>query len=306
MLRMMISLVLIASAVLAQTPATVAPTDQSLSPVETGALPKAWRPAGPNCLTVPDWEVHEYNPNLFILRESGCLNYEKPFLYLLFGRDKVLLEDTGAGKVDTASVVNSVIAKWQARNHRTTPLPLMVIHSHGHGDHIAGDGGFKDSPNIQFVAASVAEVSKAAGIQNWPADIGQIDLGNRVIDVIPIPGHEPAGIALYDRQTGLLLSGDTFYPGRLYVSAANFAAFAASIRRLVDFTKNKPVAHILGTHVEQTRTPYVDYPRGTVYQPDEHALELSRGDLLELNDALIAMKDKPVRLSLRSVIIYLR
>ncbi len=305
-MRMMLPLVLLASVVLAQSPAPVVPTDQSVSPVETGVLPKGFRPAGPDCLVVPDWEIHEYNPNFFILRESGCINYEKPFLYLIFGRDKVLLEDTGAGKVDTATVVNGLIAKWRERNKKTSPLTLMVIHSHGHSDHIAGDSGFKDSPNVQFVAANVAEVSKSAGIRNWPTDIGQIDLGNRVIDVIPIPGHEPSGIALYDRQTGLLLSGDTLYPGRLYVSTASFAEFAASIQRLVDFTKNKPVAHILGTHVEQTRTPFVDYPRGTVYQPDEHALELSRGDLLELNEALIAMKDKPVRLSLRSVIFYLR
>jgi hydroxyacylglutathione hydrolase len=181
-----------------------------------------------------------------------------------------------------------------------------VIHSHAHGDHTAGDPGFRDKADVQFVAANVAEVTKAAGIQNWPTDMGQIDLGNRVIDVIPIPGHEPASIALYDRQTGLLLTGDTFYPGRLYVSTANFPAFVASIQRLVDFTKTRPVAHILGTHIEQTRTPYVDYPRGTVYQPDEHALELSRGDLLELNEALIAMNGKPVRRALRSVILYPR
>ena len=50
----------------------------------------------------PDWQVHEYNPNFFILRQSGCIHYEKPFLYLFFGRDSALLEDTGAGKATTA------------------------------------------------------------------------------------------------------------------------------------------------------------------------------------------------------------
>jgi hydroxyacylglutathione hydrolase len=284
----------------------VTPTETTVSPVEVGSLPRAFRPAGPNCLEIPDWEVHEYNANFFILRESGCINYEKPFLYLLFGRDKALLEDTGAGKVDTASVINGLIEKWAERNKRTAPLPLIVIHSHGHGDHTAGDAGFKDAANVQFVAATVSEVTKATGIRNWPADIGQIDLGGRILDVIPIPGHEPNGIALYDRQTGVLLSGDTLYPGRLYVSAATFPAFAASIERLVDFTKNKPVAHILGTHVEQMRTPFMDYPRGTVYQPEEHPLELSRANLLELNDAITGMKDKPVKLALRDLTIYLR
>ena len=65
----------------------------------------------------------------------------------------------------------------------------------------------------------------------WDADI---DLGDRVIDVIPIPGHEKSSIALYDRQTGVLLTGDTLYPGRLYVPAADFATFVESVQRLVD------------------------------------------------------------------------
>ena len=51
--------------------------------VEPGTLPKAWMTGGPNCLELPAWQVHEYNPNFFILRESGCIHDEKPFLYLL-------------------------------------------------------------------------------------------------------------------------------------------------------------------------------------------------------------------------------
>ena len=44
-----------------------------------GTLPSVWITGGPNCLEVPDFQVHEYNPDLFILRESGCIHYEKPF-----------------------------------------------------------------------------------------------------------------------------------------------------------------------------------------------------------------------------------
>src|SRR5689334_24766127 len=106
---LILSLVIAATAFSQQ---RVTPTETTVSPVETGTLPRAFRSAGPNCLEVPDWEVHEYNPNFYILRESGCINYEKPFLYLLFGRDKALLEDTGAGNIDTASEINSLIAKW--------------------------------------------------------------------------------------------------------------------------------------------------------------------------------------------------
>jgi hydroxyacylglutathione hydrolase len=271
--------------------------------VEPGVLPKRWMTGGPKCIELPAWQVHEYNANVFILRESGCIHYEKPFLYLIFGRDKALLEDTGAGEVDTARVVMDLIAAWAARNNKTAPVPLIVVHSHSHGDHTAGDPGFRNLPNVQLVTASVAELQKAFGIKTWPTDIVPIDLGGRIVDLIPIPGHDVAGIALYDRQTGILLTGDSFYPGRLYVGDAEFPAFVASHQRLVDFTKDRPVAHILGTHIEQTSTPFVDYPRGTVYQPEEHVLELTRGMLLELNDALIRLNGRLERVALRDVIL---
>lgn len=301
------AVVLSVAQAVAQTPAS--PPVPSVPPqplsafIEPGVLPKSWMTGGPKCMEMPAWQVHEYNPNFFILRQSGCSHYEKPFLFLIFGRDKALLEDTGAGKIDTAPVVMELIAKWARRNNKTAPVPLVVVHSHSHGDHVAGDPGFKNLPNVQLVPASVPELQKAFGIKTWPTDIVPIDLGGRVVDLIPIPGHDVAGIALYDRQTGILLTGDSFYPGRLYVGDAEFPTFVASHWRLVDFTADKPVAHILGTHIEQTSTPFVDYPRGTVYQPEEHSLELTRGVLLELNDALTRLNGKLDRVVLRDVIL---
>jgi glyoxylase-like metal-dependent hydrolase (beta-lactamase superfamily II) len=199
--------------------------------------------------------------------------------------------------------VLDLISKWSKRNKRTEPIPLIVVHSHSHGDHTAGDRGFKEQPNVRFVGASVAELRKAFSIATWPTDIVPVDLGGRVLDLIPIPGHDVAGIALYDRRTGILLTGDSVYPGRLYVSAAAFPTFVASHRRMVEFTNDKPVAHVLGTHIEQTRTPFLDYPRGTAYQPDEHGLELNRGVLLELDDVLRRLNGKPERVVLRDVIL---
>jgi glyoxylase-like metal-dependent hydrolase (beta-lactamase superfamily II) len=286
----------IVSVALAQTAETL-PTSSFLDP---GVLPKIWRTAGPKCAEVPRWQVHEYNANFYILRESGCTHYEKPFLYLIFGRERVLLEDTGAGQVDTATVVMDLVAQWSRRNNKTS-MPLLVVHSHAHGDHVAGDAQFKDLPHVKLVPATVPELQKAFGLAKWPNDTAEIDLGSRIVDLIPIPGHNDASIALYDRQTGILLTGDSFYPGRLYVGDAEFPSFVQSNQRLVDFTRDKPVAHILGTHIEQSRTPFVDYPRGTVYQPDEHSLELSRGVLLELNEALVQLNGKLEKVALRDL-----
>jgi len=254
--------------------------------VRPGILPAAWKVSGPQCPPKPEFQVHEYNPDLYILRESGCSNYEKPFLYLLFGKDKVLMLDTGAGKTDVADVVKTVIDRWLARNKRES-ISLVVAHTHGHRDHISGDEAMKALPQTTVIAPTVTAVQEFFGFHKWPEDLVTYDLGGRVLDVIAIPGHEASSIAIYDRQTGILFTGDTLYPGRLYVEDS--IQFLRSVQRLVDFTRGKIVAHILGNHIEQTKTPYLDYPVGTVYQPEEHPLELGRGQLLELDEAVLGM-----------------
>src|SRR5580658_8747015 len=110
--------------------------------VRRGELPQRWITGGPRCVEVPDWQVQEYNEDLYILRESGCSDYEKPFLYLFFGKDRALLEDTGSGHPETARAVTGVISRWLAHNKRES-IPLVVTHSHSHGDHIAGDSQFQ-------------------------------------------------------------------------------------------------------------------------------------------------------------------
>lgn len=268
--------------------------------VRAGSLPSQWLTGGPNCMEVPDWQVHEYNPDFYILRESGCTNYEKPFLYLLFGNAKAILLDTGAGKTDVSQQVSAVISKWLQRSHRAD-IPLIVAHSHSHDDHVAGDSQFTGRPNVTLVEPTLDATKRFFGIDRWPDGKGQVDLGNRVIDVIPIPGHDVLSLAYYDRQTGVLFTGDSLYPGRLYVS--DFPAFVQSTDRLVEFTRGKIVTHLLGCHIEQTATPYLDYPIGSMFQPHEHALDLSRGHLLELQAVLHEM-NKPARVAMRDYTVW--
>jgi hydroxyacylglutathione hydrolase len=269
--------------------------------VRAGVLPRTWQISGPQCPADPQFQVHEYNQDLYIFRESGCSNYEKPFLYLLFGNEKALLLDTGAGKTDVARAVKKQIDQWLNRNHRTS-IPLIVAHTHAHRDHISGDEELKALPNTTVVEPRASAVQTFFGLRNWPTEVVTFDLGNRALDVIPIPGHEASSIAIYDRQTGILFTGDSLYPGRLYVEDAS--AFALSIQRLVDFTHGKIIAHVLGNHIEQTRTAYLDYPIGTVYQPDEHQLELGRAHLLELNEGLREMNGKIVRMAFRDFTVW--
>lgn len=269
--------------------------------VRAGVLPRSWQISGPQCPPNPQFQVHEYNQDLYILRESGCSNYEKPFLYLLFGKDKALLLDTGAGKTQVAQVVKSQIEIWLGRNNRKS-IPLIVAHTHAHRDHISGDADLKALANVTVVEPKVSAVQAFFGFQNWPTGVATYDLGERILDIVPIPGHEASSIAIYDRQTGILFTGDSLYPGRLYVEDA--PAFARSIQRLVDFTRGKIVTHLLGNHIEQTRTAYLDYPIGTVYQPDEHPLELGRAHLLELNQALQDLNGRIERIAFRDFTIW--
>ena len=279
------------------------PSQADLAMIRGGELPQKWITGGPKCAEVPDWQVQEYNDGLYILRESGCTDYEKPFLYLFFGKERALLEDTGSGHPETARAVMGVISIWLRHNKRES-IPLVVAHSHSHGDHIAGDSQFQGMKGVTMVPLNVSAMQKFFGIPKWPEDIGQIDLGDRVIDVIPIPGHDTLSIALYDRQTGILFSGDSLYPGRIFVR--DFDAFVRSNQRLIDFTRDKVVTHILGCHVEQSTTPYLDYPVGTAYQPKEHPLSLYRAHLLEMDDALkeMAMKGSRERVALSEFTIW--
>jgi glyoxylase-like metal-dependent hydrolase (beta-lactamase superfamily II) len=267
--------------------------------LERGVLPRVWMTGGPKCMEIPEWQVHEYNPNFYILRQSGCTDYEKPFVYLIFGKQRALLFDTGSRNGNLAPTLQRVVHNWLERNSRAG-IPIIVTHSHSHSDHVAGDAAIRALTDpampITFVAAKVADEQAFFHVPAWPDGLGNVDLGDRVIDLVPIPGHDVASVALYDRLTGILLTGDSLYAGRLYIH--DLAEFQKSTERLIDFTRGKPVAHILGCHIEETRTPFLDYAIGTIYQPDEHALELSRGALLELEDALKSLGGTPRRLAL--------
>jgi glyoxylase-like metal-dependent hydrolase (beta-lactamase superfamily II) len=271
--------------------------------IERGVLPASFYAGGADCTGVNQLQVHAYNPDFYILRQAACTNYEKPFLYLLFGSERALLLDTGAGKVDVATVVDTLVRHWLSQHNRaSSSLGLVVAHSHAHGDHVAGDSQFAGRPGTTVVGRDSAAVRAFFGVKNWPNEQGSIDLGRRVLDVIPIPGHQPASIALYDRRSGVMLTGDTFYPGRLYVR--DTAAFAASIDRLTAFVKTHEVVHLLGAHIEQMRTPYRDYPVGTIDQPDEHALALDRMQLFELDSVVTAMRGRFSRTPLRDVTVW--
>jgi hydroxyacylglutathione hydrolase len=98
-----------------------------------------------------------------------------------------------------------------------------------------------------------------------------------VLEIFGSPGHHQAAITIYDRWTGFLITGDTALPGRLY--AFDFPAFLDSLERMAAFAVTRPVTHVMGCHIEMTRTPGRDYPPGCSYQPDEPPLQMTVAQL---------------------------
>lgn len=257
---------------------------------EVGAMPDAWIRGGPDCGEEPEVQVHRYGASTFILRQSLCTSFEAPFLYLLFGEDQVLLEDTGAGGIDIVAAVDGVIEQVLAERGQDS-IELLVINSHGHGDHVAGNDALEARPGTTVFGFTVDALQDAFGLEGWPDDRAEIDLGGRVVDLIPIPGHQDAHVALFDRRTGLLLTGDTLYPGRLYID--DFATYQVSMDRLLEFAHGESVCSVLGTHIEMSSTPGDDYEFGVTDHPDEHGLPLDVGHLEELEAAVDAMAGAP-------------
>jgi hydroxyacylglutathione hydrolase len=185
--------------------------------------------------------------------------------------------------------VDRLLAGWLAAHPRDR-YQLLVLHSHGHSDHVAGDGQFAGRPDTTVVGADQKAMTGILGLRDRPDGLAQVDLGGRV-DAIPSPGHDDAAVTWYDRFTGLLLSGDTLYPGRLYVF--DWPAYTATVDRLLAFAAANPVGHLLGGHIEMTRSPGVDDVIRTTYQPEEPPLQLATADLRALRRAIEEAGDTP-------------
>ena len=245
-----------------------------------GSLDVRWNEGAKDCSATPQppLQVHMYEPQTFILRQSPCANFEANFLYLLIGSDKALLIDTGAvADAKEMPLAKTILELLPDKDHKE--LPLLVAHTHSHLDHIAGDPQFASLRSVQVVPTDLDGVRAFFGFTNWPNGIAHVDLGGRVVDVIPTPGHHPTHVVFYDSRTAILFSGDFLLPGRLLIEDA--AAYHESALRVVEFLKTRPLTYILGGHIE-LNTAGQAYRFGSHYHPNERRLELAREDLTAL------------------------
>ena len=164
---------------------------------------------------------------------SEYRHWEETHCYLLRGRERSLLIDTGLGICDIRQAVD-----------RLTDRPVAAVATHIHWDHIGGhryfpefyaheaelnwlSGGFPLS--VEAVRAMVADrcclpedfdVSRYTLFQGHPArvlrDGDRIELGGRTLEVLHTPGHSPGHMCFWEAERGYLFSGDLVYRGTLF------------------------------------------------------------------------------------------
>jgi glyoxylase-like metal-dependent hydrolase (beta-lactamase superfamily II) len=212
----------------------------------------------------PWFEVYKPAPNVFAIYEPH--QAEETIGYLILGAKRAILFDTGMGISDVKKVVGEL-----------TKLPVIVLNSHTHDDHVGGNWKFDTiySVDTDFSRQNArgsredaqAEITpdqicgklppgfdaKAYQTRPWKItryihDGERIDLGGRVIEVIATPGHTPDAISLFDRANGLLFTGDTYYPAPIWLfrPETDLDAYSRSIRRLAALTPQVKI--VLGAH----------------------------------------------------------
>jgi len=212
----------------------------------------------------PWFEVYAVAPSVFAIYEPH--QSEEVISYLIVGGTRALLFDTGMGISDITKVTAEL-----------TRLPVIVLNSHTHNDHVGGNWQFDTiyGMDTEFTRENArgsrhdaqAEIApdqicgklpegfdpKTYATRPWKItaykqDGDRIDLGGRSLDIIATPGHTPDAISLFDRERGLLFTGDTYYPGAiwLYRPETNLEAYDISIRRLAALAPQ--VKTVLGAH----------------------------------------------------------
>ncbi len=180
-------------------------------------------------LTKGWFKVNEVANKVWRIDDNG-----EDAIYLIEGKEKSLLIDTGWGIGNLSELVSSL-----------TSYPLIVINTHCHPDHVCanhqfdhiyihGDdasmmkGNFRKEARLwmldniiksplpygfkkdDWINASLKDISYLAKNQ-------QFDLGGRIISVIETPGHTPGSICLFDESEGLLFAGDSIEEGDIWL-----------------------------------------------------------------------------------------
>jgi len=260
-----------------------------------GTFPERWICGSSSCMDNHDPPIqgHWYNEHTVFLRQNKAYSFEAPFMHLYFGNERVLMIDQGYTQLRTdwplRDVVDGCIAEWCKRNGRKSEeMVLLLAFTHLHDDHYAGINQFYDRPNTRYMGLTHEEMIGFWGMTNYPEERVALDLGGRKILIWGNPGHVESEFAYYDTYTQILFTGDMFYRGRCYISF--WDKWFASMKRLMAFVDTHPVTHVVGCHVEISRTGE-DYAYGITWQPDEAPMQLTVAELRHAYEVAKTVKE---------------
>ncbi len=142
--------------------------------------------------------------------------------YLLAGKERALLIDTGNGAGDMKALVRSL-----------TDRPVMLVNTHADPDHTGCNGQF-DTPYLHPAEFCYFEERYPGKAHLTLPDNAKIYLGDRWVEVLLIPGHTCGSIALLDEERRYLFSGDMVSESPIFMFGPqrSMLAFYASMERL--------------------------------------------------------------------------
>jgi glyoxylase-like metal-dependent hydrolase (beta-lactamase superfamily II) len=247
-------------------PRLLAEPPQTISPDWCKALPRPEYKSLERVLPSEPWfEVYKVAPGVFAIYEPH--QAEEVISYLIVGTKQALLFDTGMGIANIHKVVTQL-----------TSRPVVVLNSHTHNDHVGGNSlftfifgmdtdftrqnakGSRDAAQEELAPGMICGDlprgfdPKAYATKPWHISLFvhngfKINLGGgRVLEIISTPGHTPDAICLVDRANGLLFTGDTYYPGPIWLfrPETNLDAYVASVKWLADLAPQ--IKLVLGAH----------------------------------------------------------
>lgn len=235
--------------------------------------------------------VEEIDSTTFAISEYG--HWEKVHSFLLIGKEKAALIDTGLG-IDHIKRITDQL----------TDLPIVVITTHVHADHIGGHGLF-DTILVHHAEEDwIVNGIKGLSIEQIRKDIGRditvetppefnpdtytpftgkptallsdgdlIDLGDRLLSIFHTPGHSPGHICVLDNDREYLFTGDLLYtdtPVYAFYPTTDPVALLDSLERI----SYLQVQRVFGSHNTLGLDPSI------LFEVQDAVYELRRKDVV--------------------------